>query len=105
MGPDGKLYFVPHKADNIGVYDPSILGPQGFSTINLSTTGNAYKGTKAGILGPDGKIYFVPYYFPDTIGPGNIGVLDIGNKDLAYEVSGGIPEALSALLSPHFNKF
>ena len=34
----------------------------------------------------------------------SIGELDVGNKDPAYEVEGGVPEGWSALLSPHFNK-
>ena len=95
MGPDGKIVFVPFNADNIGVYDPS---NSSFSTIDIANKisgGYKYAG---GVLGPDGKIYLVPY------SADNIGVLEIGNQDLAYEVSGGIPEAWSALLSPHFNK-
>jgi hypothetical protein len=34
----------------------------------------------------------------------NIGKLQLGNTQPAYEVAGGVPEAWSSLLSPHFNK-
>ena len=35
----------------------------------------------------------------------NIGMLEPGNTEPAYTVAGGVPEAWSAVLSPHFNKF
>jgi hypothetical protein len=50
------------------------------------------------VLGPNGLIYFVSY------DADNIGKLHLGNTQPACEVEGGVPEALSSLLSPHFNK-
>jgi len=35
----------------------------------------------------------------------NIMELQLGNIERVYEIAGGVPEAWSALLSPHFNKF
>ena len=96
LGPDGKVVFVPDNAHNIGMFDPS---DKSFATIDISD--KIYSGAKylGGVLGPDGKVVFVP------VGPVPIGILELGNQDLAYEVSGGIPQAWSSLLSPHFNKF
>ena len=34
----------------------------------------------------------------------NVGVFEPGNAAPAYTVSGGVPDAWRALLSPHFNK-
>jgi len=96
LGPDGKIVFVPFKADNVGIFDPS---DRSFTTIDISDKISIDWKYHGGVLGPDGKIVFVPRMAQ------NIGVLEVGNQDLAYEVSGGIPEAWSALLSPHFNKY
>ena len=52
-----------------------------------------------GVLGPNGLIYFVP------ANADKIGKLHLGNTQPSYEVAGGVPEAWSSLLSPHFNKF
>ena len=46
-----------------------------------------------------GLICFVP------CNADNIDKLHLGNTQPAYEVAGGVPEAWSSLLSPHFNKF
>jgi hypothetical protein len=51
------------------------------------------------VLGPNGLIYFGSW------NADNIGKLHLGNTQPAYEVAGGVPEAWSSLLSPHFNKF
>ena len=77
----------------IAGYDAGVYN---FTTIGISNNEFKYHG---GVLGPDGKIVFVPS------NADNIGILELGNQDLAYEVSGGIPEAWSSLLSPHFNNF
>jgi streptogramin lyase len=104
LGPDGRIYFNGnnlYQTSNTGVLDPS-TGL--FSTINTSgkfptNFGQMYYG--GGVLGPDGKIYFVS-------SRGNfILVMEMGNQDLAYEVSqaGGFSPEWSSLLSPHFNKY
>ncbi len=51
------------------------------------------------MLGSNKKVYMVPYKAD------NIGELQLGNTERAYEVVKGVPEAWSALLSPHFSKF
>jgi hypothetical protein len=80
----------------IGIFDPS---DRNFTTIDISDKISGHSKYSGGVLGPDGKIVFAPY----TVD--NIGILELENRDLAYEVSGGIPEAWSSLLSPHFNKY
>ena len=102
LGPDGKIIFVP-GSNSIGVFDPS---DRSLTLIDIRHTdgyyryfGGANPFYRGGVLGPDGKIVFVPLH------ANNIGILELGNQDLAYEISGGIPgDAWSALLSPHFNK-
>ena len=96
LGPNGLIYFVPHYADNIGVLNPS---SSSFTTIDISNTISSDGKYHGGVLGPHGLIYFVPY------GANNIGKLHLGNTQPEYEVAGGVPEAWSSLLSPHFNKF
>merc|ERR1712216_71584 len=148
-GPDGRIYFVPYRADNIGVYDPS-TGPQSFTVIDIKSIISVDEKYSGGVLGPNGLIYFVPYsadnigvldpstqsftvidiastisgkvvseaskYTGGVLGPNgriyfvptnteNIGMLEPGNTEPAYTVAGGVPEAWSAVLSPHFNKF
>ena len=90
------IYCIPHAANNIGVFDPST---KIFSTIDISgiTSGFNFKYT-GGVVAGNGRIYLVPR---DV---NNIGELDVGNTDPAYEVEGSVPEAWRALLSPHFNK-
>ena len=101
LGPNGLIYFVPYSADNIGVLDPST---QSFTVIDIASTISGKVVSEAskyggGVLGPNGRIYFVP-----TMAE-NIGMLEPGNTEPAYTVAGGVPEAWSAVLSPHFNKF
>ena len=100
LGPDGTsskmIVFVPWWANNIGIYDPS---DRSFTTIDISDKISGYAKYFGGVLGPDGKVVFVPN------GGVPIGILELGNQDLAYEVSGVNTKAWSSLLSPHFNKF
>jgi len=95
LGPNGLIYFVPSSADNIGILDPSTTS---FTTHDISSTISRDWKYHGGVLGPNGLIYFVPYRAP------NIGNLNLGNTQPSYEVDGGVPEAWSSLLSPHFNK-
>ena len=98
LGPNGLIYFVPFNPDNItiGVLNPSYSS---FTTINIVSTISSDWKYAGGVLGPNGLIYFAPQ------NADNIGKLHIGNTKPAYEVAGGVPEAWSSLLSPHFNKF
>ena len=95
LGPNGLIYFVPYYADNIGVLNPS---SSSFTTIGIANTISGYYKYRGGVLGPNGLIYFVPDI------SFNIGKLHLGNTQPAYEVAGGVPQAWSSLLSPHFNK-
>jgi streptogramin lyase len=96
LGPNGLIYFVPFMANNIGVLNPS---SSSFTAIDISNTISMNWKYTGGVLGPNGLIYFVSNL------ANSIGNLHLGNKLPAYEVAGGVPEAWSSLLSPHFNKF
>ena len=96
LAPNGKIYFVPTRADNIGELDPST---KIFNTIDISGTISSDWKYFGGVLAPNGKIYFVPNHAD------NIGELDIGNHEPAYEASPDVAASWSALLSPYFNKF
>ena len=90
------IYCISCIAASIGDLDPCT---KIFSTIDVSaTTGTGDKKYVGGVVAGNGKIYFVPR------NADNIGELELGNTDPAYEVEGGVPEAWRALLSPHFNK-
>ena len=95
LGPNGLIYFVPDHTDKIGVLNPS---SSLFTTIDISNTMSGVWKYSGGVLGPNGLIFFVP------TNANNIGKLRLGNTQPAYEVAGGVPEAWSSLLSPHFNK-
>merc|ERR1712216_320884 len=87
-GPDGRIYFVPYRADNIGVYDPS-TGPQSFTVIDIKSIISVDEKYSGGVLGPNGLIYFVPY------SADNIGVLDPSTQsftviDIASTISGKV---------------
>ena len=96
LGPNGKIYLVPYYADHVGELDPST---RTFSAIDISSTISSCCKYTGGVLGPNGKIYLVP----DVAD--HVGEVVLGNQEPAYTVSGGVSEAWSALLSPHFNKF
>jgi hypothetical protein len=92
--PSGKVVFVPYNADKVGIFDPAT---NTFSTVGATISGRCkYFG---GVLLPSGKVVFVPR------NADNVGVFEPGNAAPAYTVSGGVPDAWRALLSPHFNKF
>ena len=114
LAPNGKVIFVPNMEyrnnDAIGVFNPS---DRSFTTITglldkmrsdfvWRDWPNQKAGYWGGVLAPNGKIVFVP---GSAGSHGGIGILDLGNQDLAYSVSGGIHEGWSSLLSPHFNKY
>jgi hypothetical protein len=89
------IYCTPHRANSIGVFDPST---KIFSTIDVSATVTGTAKYIGGVVAGNGKVYFVPRQAD------NIGELELGNTDPAYEVEDGVPESWRALLSPHFNK-
>ena len=94
LGANGLIYLSPRDAANIGVFDPST---EIFSTHDSVSGGSeAYLGA---VVGPDANVYFVPYR------SNRIGKLVLGSQEPAYEVAGGVSEAWSSLLSPHFNKY
>ena len=89
LGPNCLIYFVTRHANNTDVLNPS---SSSFTTIDISNTiSSDWKYS--------GLICFVP------CNADNIDKLHLGNTQPAYEVAGGVPEAWSSLLSPHFNKF
>lgn len=62
--PNGKIYCVPKKADQIGVIDPSLSREIAFSVIDVqhvTTEDHKYSGA---VLGSDGNIYFAPMRAP-----------------------------------------
>jgi streptogramin lyase len=67
LGPNGLIYFVPWRVNNIGVLNPSTSS---FTTIDISNTISSDWKYIGGVLGPNGLIYFVPYHAH------NIGVLN-----------------------------
>ena len=68
LAPNGKIYYIPLNASNVGVMDPS---DNSFTTILSSETALSsslkYNG---GILAPNGKIYCIPF------NASNVGVID-----------------------------
>ena len=87
--------MVPWNADNIGDFDPST---NTFDVIDISSRIDIDYKYAGGVLAPNGHIYMVPYK-ADSIWD-----MTLGNTELSYDVRGGVPEAWSSLLSPHFNK-
>ena len=64
LGPNGKIYCVPKKADHIGVIDPSLPRNIAFSVIDVqhvTTEDHKYAGA---VLGTDNNIYFAPMRAP-----------------------------------------
>ena len=80
----------------MGIFDPAA------DTLSLvSLVGGTISGSynyRGGVLLPSGKVAFVPF------NADNVGMFDPGSAEPAYTVSGGVPDAWRALLSPHFNK-
>ena len=95
---NGMVAFVPREADKVGMFDPAT---ETFSAVGApimrEREQRLYDG---GVLLPSGKVVFVP-----SDGRASVGVFDPGSTAPAYSVSGGVPNAWRALLSPHFNKF
>lgn len=60
VGPDGRLYCIPHSADHVLVIDPTVP-----SAIPLQLPGNqpivGRRKFAGGVLAPDGNIYCVPF--------------------------------------------
>ena len=87
----------PQNANNIGDLDPSTNTFVVIRSVDVRHEG--WIGTYGGaIQASNGHIYLLP---------GStccIGELKLGNKEPAYDVDGGVPEAWNVLLSPHFNK-
>ena len=96
LAPNGHIYMVSYKADNIGDFVPST---NTFDVIDISSRISISWKYRGGVLAPNGHIYMVPS------NADNIGDMTLGNTEPAYAVGGGVPEEWSSLLSPHFNKF
>ena len=104
LAPNGKVVFVPYTGSNdgaIGVFDPS---DRSFTTVDISDQmPDEHQWNSAGywggVVAKNGKIVFVPMH------TNSVGILDLGNQDLGYSVSGAINEGWNAVLSPHFNKY
>jgi streptogramin lyase len=85
VGPNGLIYFVPSKSNNIGVLNPS---SSSFTTIDISNTISWDWKYAGGVLGPNGLIYFVPR------NANNIGVLNPSSSsfttiDISNTISSG----------------
>ena len=84
LGPDGNIVFVPHMADNIGIFDPS---DRSFTTIDITVGGKWNGKYSGGVLGSDGKIVFVPF------NTGILGIFDPSDRsfttiDISDQISG-----------------
>lgn len=62
LGPNGKVYFIPHNAKYIAEVDPvtDTLKMYTDIPIDASNAGIATYKYSGGVLGPDGYIYMVP---------------------------------------------
>ena len=82
LAGNGRVYFAPRNADNIGELD---LSTGAFSTINISGTINHDNKYAEGVLAGNGRIYFVPH------NADNIGQLDPSTGAFsAMDISGTI---------------
>jgi len=72
LAGNGRIYFVPHNADNIGQLDPS-TGV--FSTMDISGTISHDAKYLGGVLASNGRVYFVPR------NADNIGVLHCASPE------------------------
>ena len=69
-----------------------------FDVIDISYRSSISSKYLGGVLAPNGHIYMVPYKAH------SIGDMTLSNTEPSYHVGGGLPQAWSSLLSPHFNK-
>ncbi|KAJ1468210.1 hypothetical protein T484DRAFT_1856147 [Baffinella frigidus] len=89
LDPTGNVVFVPHSADNVGVFDPAT---RLFSVVDLplsdaNSTVGKYMG---GVLVPSGKIIFVPH------GANDVGVFDPATRLFStVDVSSSLPPPLA----------
>jgi streptogramin lyase len=67
LASNGKIYFVPRNASNVGVIDPINDTYTTIADGQVSSDGNKYYG---GVIAPNGKIYCVPR------DASNVGVID-----------------------------
>jgi len=103
QAPNGKIYFLPHDGNAVGIFDPATKSFTAVKAYRSSSFSDLVLGSHPryaeGVLAPDGKVVLVPNQAQ------NVGVVNTGNSTPAYTVSGGIPKEWWALLSPFFNKF
>jgi len=64
LGPDGKIYGIPHNSTDILIVDPA-TNTATRSAIGVNLTGSAK--WYGGVLGPEGKIYGAPYTSTDGL--------------------------------------
>ena len=90
LGPDGKIYGIPHSSDSVLIIDP-VAGTVDTTTITGLTGSTKWIG---GVLGPDGKIYGIPYFSESVliIDPvaGTADTTTITGLTGSYKWSGGV---------------
>jgi hypothetical protein len=64
LGPDGKIYGMPHNSTDILIIDP-VAGTATRSNMGATLTDTGK--WVGGVLGPDGKIYGMPYNSTDIL--------------------------------------
>ena len=77
LADDGHIYFAPHKADNIGDFDPAtgLFDTIDISGISVASINSKYRGA---VLAPNGHIYMMPH-----TGSAHIGDFDPSTKAFA----------------------
>jgi len=88
LGPDGKIYGVPHNSTDILIIDP-VSGTATRSDMGATLTDSSK--WAGGVLGPDGKIYGVPLNSTDIL------IIDPVSVTRNY--------GKQMLLSPFLNKY
>jgi len=84
LGPNGRIYFVPYNADNIGILDPSTSS---FSTLDISSSISSNNKYLGGVLGPNGLIYFVPRNADNKIGILDPSTSSFSTLDISSSIS------------------
>ena len=77
LAPNGKIYFIPGGATNVGILDPLT------NTLDTTTITGTPIGYKGGVLAPNGKIYGIPN--------GTSSVLVIDPSTESFSTISGVP--------------